>query len=211
MSSGKINVGMMNSSNYEHFDFFVFGILVPLSHKKDKEEFLKLIKKFTNNYKNSYGKKAFKDKLGGKFLKAIWEERDTGTLVIKSNLFIENFVNEIIQKKFRYHELIKDFSLNDKLKIMQSKNYLGENLYSDLILLNRLRNKFAHNLFFKMADFDVSGFYYCAEANDIKCVDLKVKEAVNTFILRNVLMMILSRLTQKHVAIVDVKVPKNMA
>ncbi len=60
----------------------------------------------------------------------------------------------------------RDFTFSLKLDILRSKNYLDEKLYSDVILLNKLRNKFAHNLFYDLSDFDMSKFYYCDELYD---------------------------------------------
>lgn len=199
------NIGRIMSERWELFDAFK-GALA--SNKSDKD-LIQWIKKSLKRQAKEYREIAYKEPLGSEFLRKIHSETDPLALVIKAHLFVESFLDEIIRKKFRNSEKIldnRDFSFYLKLEILRSKNYLDEKIYSDISVLNNLRNKFAHNLFYDISDFDISKFYYCYDIYDwVKTTSKEARRYLNMYMLRMVLYELLLRLTQKYQFIAGMK------
>lgn len=202
------DIGKMMSDIYEFFEFHKDFLG---SHLND-DELIDSIKKSDSQEREFYFKTTLQEPLGSEFLRKIYDETDPLSLVVKAHLFIENFLDEIIRKKFRNSQVIlnkQDFTFSLKLDVLKSKNYLDEKLYSDILLLNRLRNKFAHNLFYDLADFDISKFYYCDELyGRVKTNTREAKRVLNLHMLRLILYHLLIRLTKKYSFISDIKIKK---
>lgn len=147
--------------------------------------------------------------LGSHFLQYVANEKDALNLTIKAHLYVENFLEEILKRKFMHNSIFlnnRDFTFSLKLDVLCAKNYLDEKLYRDIRLLNRVRNKFAHDLSFDISTFDMSQFYYCEELYQrVKTESEEAKRLVNLSIFKYVLMELLFRLTQKHKFIRDIK------
>ena len=189
MKVNKWNVGKMTSDIYEDFEVrkSTFRRL------KTEKKIIDFVKKHDLNEKNFVNETSSKEPLGSEFLRRIYNEDDPLTLTIKSHIFIENFMNEIIKQKFRYSELILNpkggrFSFYLKLNLLRSKNYLDVKMYSDILSLSKLRNKFAHDIFYDISEIKMENFYYCDDLYE--GLELKSEEAkriFNTHILKTVL------------------------
>ncbi|MCX9026333.1 MAG: hypothetical protein OIN85_09600 [Candidatus Methanoperedens sp.] len=202
------DIGKMMSDNYEFFECIkdVLGLC------GSDNELINFIKERDLIERDFYIKTTHEKPLGSEFLRKIYDEIDPLSLIVKAHLFVENFLDEIIRIKFRNSQLIldrRDFTFSLKLDILRSKNYLDEKLYSDIMLLNKLRNKFAHDLFYDISDFDMSKFYYCDGFYDkVKTNSKEAKRVLNIHILRIVLCQLLFRLTKKYPFISDIKIKK---
>jgi hypothetical protein len=195
----KFNIGKEMSSNYEFFEmvFWEFDI-------EDDNELIKDLKK----RKICDNKSLHLDTFGANLIKMLNDEDNVISLVLKSHLYIENFLDHIIKKKFQKHELILDNSylFHKKLKIIMSKNYLTENLYITIELINTIRNKYVHNLKYNIANFDFSQFPYCEDIYlSLKTKNIDVKKEAHIFVLKHIIFNLLINLTKKHPYISELK------
>ncbi|GEA08571.1 hypothetical protein KUL42_33320 [Alteromonas sp. KUL42] len=84
-----------------------------------------------------------------KFSATILNESDQAILVLKGHLFAENiFENLIVLKISRGDKLLEkaSFTFSQKLALVEAMELLDDGLVSSLRALNKLRNKFAHDL-----------------------------------------------------------------
>jgi len=76
--------------------------------------------------------------------------RDIDNLIIKGHLIIEHLIDEFIDNHSLLKADFKKYKIGFNLKIEIAKTLglfiVNEDLYSSLILLNKLRNSIAHNL-----------------------------------------------------------------
>lgn len=181
------------------------------SFKKEKKLYEFLLTYGGQSYKSLSSLK--KKPLGSELLRKIHLEEDPLALVLKAHLIIEIVLDEIIRKKFRHGSILlkrKDVSFSLKKDILRSKNYLDLNLHSDIHLLNDLRNKYAHDYFYDLAEFDMNKFYYCNGLYDGVFADkARTRRLLNlkTFQFL-ILFFLLARLTKKFPFIADIKIKK---
>lgn len=182
--AGSNNIGKMMSDNYEFFEIWKTFLK---SHDSE-DTLIKSMEIQESGSRELIELTIIKGPLGSEFLRKIYDETDPLSLVIKAHLFVENFLNEIIREKFRNSELIperKDFIFSLKLDILRSKNCLDEKLYLDISKLNNLRNKFVHDLFYDISNFDMSTFYYCDGLyNRVPIKSKESKRVINIHTLR---------------------------
>jgi hypothetical protein len=195
------NIGKAMSDHYERFNIRIGGMA---RHNTDKE-LIRYLKNKDFNYAEEY----HEEPLGSHFLQYVANEKDPLSLTLKAHLYVENFLEEVLKKKFRNSSILlnnRDFTFALKVDVLRAKNYLDEKLYRDIRLLNRLRNKFAHDLSFDIATFDMSQFCYCEDLYQrVKTKSQEAKRLVNVSIFRHILIELLFRLTQRHEFIADIK------
>ena len=102
---------------------------------------------------NSYSPKTTKI-LHTSYFKEVCSCEDVRLLTLVSHLYIENFLNEIINRRIPNPNKILDYRFKQKLDIIHSLNHLSLDLYDDINFLNKLRNSFAHDLKFNISKFD---------------------------------------------------------
>ena len=93
--------------------------------------------------------------LSRNIMKSIFSANEDRLLIILSHLYLEICIDEIIVNKFKKSKNILNNSFKKKVDIIYSLDELDENLYKKIILLNRIRNQYVHNLDyrFKIDDF----------------------------------------------------------
>ena len=99
--------------------------------------------------------------LGSDLIRHLYEPADPLTLVLRAHLYVEFLLDVILTRKLRHaHVLLKNrgFTFALKADVLRAANCLDPATYQDIRLLNALRNKFGHDLFFDIGTFDVSGF-----------------------------------------------------
>jgi hypothetical protein len=200
-TSNKWNVGKAMSDHYEWFDMVMTG----MERRRSERELIRYLK----SKEFVFTGKPFESYLGAYYLEYIGDEKDPLNLTLKSHLYIENFLEEILKKKFKNSLLLlsnRDFTFALKLDVLHAKNYLDEKLYKDIRLLNRLRNKFAHDLAFDIAAFDMTQFCYCEDLYQrVRVKSQEARRLVNISIFRNVLWELFLRLIKKHKFILEIK------
>lgn len=195
------SIGRRESGRFLTYDIYFSS----LGKEKTEYQFLKNLQILTNASANFVKNNTTLDPLGSELLRQIYILKEPLSIVITGHLFIESFINHIIETKFKLSHLIlenRDFTFNLKIEILKSKNYLDDKIYFDIKLLNQLRNKFAHNLLYNIADFDMSKFYYFDQVYTlIPLQTKKAKNALNIYLLRNGLKEIMFNLTSKYPSI----------
>lgn len=81
----------------------------------------------------------------GRYLKRLKSTHEL-IFVTTSHLLTEYVINKIIENRCQSPELLIRNPYLKKLQIIYCLGLLPDYLYEDLIILNKLRNKFAHNL-----------------------------------------------------------------
>ena len=81
------------------------------------------------------------------------EIKDIRGLVLVLHLYIEWWLNLLIKKYFKNHDIILDDNLlndlksfSNKVRILNAVGVLDENIFEDIKTVNKIRNIFAHNL-----------------------------------------------------------------
>lgn len=130
------------------------------------------------------------------FYKLIFSIDDPLHLIIRSHLYTEVMLNAVIRKNFKNPEKIIDFSYSQKIKTLFALGKLDNLLYSDLIQLNQLRNKFSHNLKYDIAEFDFSKFSDMKGIYTLKDYDRKsAKKSFNLLLFKYECLFILEKMT----------------
>lgn len=79
---------------------------------------------------------------------------DEATVILVGHLIIENLLDEIIRIKCKSPKKILDdhitYCFAVKLQIIYSMGLLPEDVYKNIIRINKFRNKFAHNIEFNI-------------------------------------------------------------
>lgn len=181
------------------------GVLSDLANEEDVIDF---IKKSETNTGNTINSSAINGVLGAEFTKYIYEDKNPMSLTLKSHLFLENFIDEIIRKKFKKPEVLfkrREITFAVKIDLLYANNHLSEDLYSDITRINTLRNKYAHNLLFDIADYDITKLKYMDKVKGITIISKEAKRIVNTYYLRLTYHFLLLRLSNKYPFLTDLK------
>lgn len=80
---------------------------------------------------------------------------DLRNLVIIANLYFENIIDELIKDNFSKPDALDNFDYYQKLKVIEAFGILNNSTMEFLIFINKMRNKFAHNLDYDMPDSDI--------------------------------------------------------
>jgi hypothetical protein len=85
------------------------------------------------------------------FCKKYLKEADALTIVLKSHLFIEKCLDEIFSLCLPCPEYILEKKFYDKVKIYEALNlYPSNSIIEQLLTINKIRNKYAHNMEYKI-------------------------------------------------------------
>jgi len=71
---------------------------------------------------------------------------DTRYFIVMLHLYLEFWINKIIEKKCKNADKILEFSFSQKLRILNGFNIVTDELFHDIKKFNDLRNKFVHVL-----------------------------------------------------------------
>jgi hypothetical protein len=150
--------------------------------------------------------------LGSALIRHLYDEPDSLVLTLRAHLYIENFIDTILKRKFKHASIIlknRDFSFSMKLDVLRANNQMDEDLYHDIRLLNRLRNKFAHELHFAFHSFAFGQFTYCERFGQVlnRVKGVEARNLLCVFIFRHVAMEMLFRLTKRHKYIAEPQQP----
>jgi hypothetical protein len=107
--------------------------------------------------------------LGSDLIRHLYDDTDPLTVVLRVHLYVEVFLDTILTRRLKYPALIlknRDFTFAMKLDLLRASNQLDLRLFADIKRLNALRNRFAHDLRFSIAHFDMSAFTYCADVKE---------------------------------------------
>ena len=132
----------------------------------------------------------------------LYAQTDALGLVLRGRLHLEETLEAIIAKRFPHPEILLHarLSFSAKADTLRAAGALDAKTYRDLVHLSRLRNAFAHHLSSALSLSDLSAFSDCAglEAAAAKFADPDEQAQVAVFVLRQILLQLLLRLTRRH-------------
>ncbi|OKL40790.1 hypothetical protein A3841_13145 [Pontibacter flavimaris] len=142
-------------------------------------------------------------KLGTNFIKKVTTSTDNITFILLGHLYIERLLNEILLKEFDIHDIKKgNKSLNTfykKVVFLKKTKTIDEELINDILLINSLRNAFAHELNYKLSNFNIWKLSALknVERNDFEPNSKAAKDIFTRLIIKVYFFKILRDLTEK--------------
>jgi len=125
------------------------------SHKDENDLFNHLLKCGINWDDTDF---LIKARLGAEVIKNIYLEKEPITIILKSHLLFEKFLDHVlIENKIN----LNDLSFFSKISLLKKRKILKKDIFNDLRLLNNLRNEYSHNYYFDIGSFDASQFSIC--------------------------------------------------
>ncbi|MDQ3098903.1 MAG: hypothetical protein M3Q44_04095 [bacterium] len=134
--------------------------------------------------------------LGSAFLREILSTRDPLALTLKSYIFIEHFVNHIIE-----NVEASTLSIFEKLKLLKKSKVLSKEVLSDLEVVAYLHKAYLNNPLFDFSQFDVSQFTYFSDIYwnfDPEPQKAETKYWINFHTFVVALQLILMRITEEY-------------
>lgn len=135
-------------------------------------------------------------------VRRLYDQQDALGLVLRGRLHLEELLDTIIAKKFKYPDVLLHgrLSFSAKMDILRAANALDEKTYRDLLHISRLRNSFAHHLSSNLGASDLSAFADCAalKATAPKFPSPEAKAFLSTFFFRQILLQLILRLVVRH-------------
>jgi len=90
------------------------------------------------------------DKVPVNFLFSFGYHADELTIVLKAHLFAEFLIDHIIKEKFSRPKRILNYTFYKKLEIIYSIDLIPNYLYKNILFLNKMRNKYSHDLDYRI-------------------------------------------------------------
>lgn len=184
--------------NHEIDDMFYY---IVESVKKTKPKEIIEFEKRENIVLNFLPKKT--KVFGRAFLKEVFSIDNDRLLILIGHLYLENILIEIIKKKFKNIDKLEESgiinSFYKKVRLLESQNYLGEDIVNDLLFINEIRNKFVHNLKYHINQIDMFKFYHMKRFKGY--IEMKNKKALiafNRLVIKQTFMYLLFKFTKKY-------------
>lgn len=97
--------------------------------------------------------------LGSEMLRRIYLDKDPIGLVLRVHLIFDSFLDIMLSKSKLNSKKLK---FKQKLDLLKARRRIRSELHTNLIEFNKLRNKYAHNLYYDLADYDINNFTVCS-------------------------------------------------
>ena len=140
--------------------------------------------------------------LNAEMVRHIYAQKDALGLVLRGRLHLEELLEAIIAKKFKYGDVLLHgrLSFSAKMDILRASNAIDLKTYRDLVQISRLRNAFAHHLSSSLNISEVGGFSDCAALKAVaqKFETPEARAQIALFVFRQVLLQLLLRLALRH-------------
>lgn len=82
--------------------------------------------------------------------KVIFTENDSLSLILKSHLYVEIMLNDIIETESKCNSRYKNKKFSKKLQMLKQLEMINRDLFDDIDLINDMRNDFAHDFEYKI-------------------------------------------------------------
>lgn len=133
----------------------------------------------------------------------LYAQTDPLALVLRARLHLEEALDAVMVRKFKHSEVLlqgRSYSFSVKMDLLRAANHLDQKMYSDLYLVSRLRNSYAHHLSSDIGEYDLSPFTGCAGLKAVmpKFPAPAAREMLNIFLFRQIALQLLVRLTLRH-------------
>lgn len=140
--------------------------------------------------------------LNAELVRHLYAQQDALGLVLRGRLHLEELLEAIIAKKFKYPDVLLHgrLSFSAKMDILRASNALDLKTYRDLIHISRLRNSYAHHLSSDLSAYDLSAFTDCKGLKALaqKFSTHEAKAVLSTFFFRQILLQLTLRLVVRH-------------
>lgn len=103
--------------------------------------------------------------LGNNLLKEIFSINESRLLVITGHLYFDYILEKMLDQEPNNFTVRQRESFHAKLEFLASRGKFDANTYQCLQAINRLRNMFAHNIFFDIVDWDPKLVPYTEQFN----------------------------------------------
>lgn len=142
--------------------------------------------------------------VGAEILRTFYRERDPLSLIVRVHILIESFLNEIL-KHYQLNE--NNLTFNKKLKLLKKEKLINERLYSDIAVLNNLRNSYSHNYYYNIADFEITKFSYAQNFYDgLKFRRKATKALLNLKTIQfHIVILLLEDILQEYSFLIDLR------
>ncbi len=134
-------------------------------------------------------------------LRELFKENHPRELIIESHLLIENILDELIKHNFKNSKNLIEFGFIKKLEIAHSSELINTSDYSDIVLLNKLRNKFAHDFFFNYMDFSFNKFTSFRWISDLDSSNKKLKQQFYLLTLKIIILSLIIKICDPSIYI----------
>lgn len=140
--------------------------------------------------------------LNPELVRQVYAQTDALGLVLRGRLHLEELLEAIIAKKFKYPDVLLHgrLSFSAKMDILRAVNALDQKTYRDFLQISRLRNSFAHHLSSSLSLSDIGGLSDCAGLRPVaqKFETPDARAQIALFVFRQVLLQLLLRLALRH-------------
>ena len=147
----------------------------------------------------------FKNNLISYGLRELFKEKHPRELVIESHLLIENILNELIKNNFKNSKKLIELGFSKKLDIAHGLELINMCDYSDIVLLNKLRNKFAHDFFFNYTDFSFNKFTSFIWISNLDLSNKKLEQQFYLLTLKIIILLLIMKIGPHIYIKIDIK------
>jgi hypothetical protein len=141
-------------------------------------------------------------------VKDIWAIEDSKLFTIKMHLYMEAVISEILSENLKKPELLENYSFYRKVEILNAMGILNDSSLNDLLHLNNIRNKFAHNLTYDLSDVNMSKFSDLRGVYSIINYKRKAEKCLlNLYLLRIEMMFLVMKFGEKftYISLLDIE------
>jgi hypothetical protein len=136
--------------------------------------------------------------LGTNFIKDVYSIAEPRILVITGHLYLDYVLNRIVAKELASTKRSSRASFHENLSALNAANKLDIDTFQALSAVNGLRNRFAHNLFFDVSEWDPTAIPYVNEFRLRVPQRHYLRQAFAILLLRFTFLVLLSELSQKY-------------
>lgn len=125
------------------------------------------------------------------FIKRTYQIKDELSLILIGHLYIERFLDEILNNKLENYIILEKAgvlnSFYKKVMFLKSERFISDVIADDILIVNQIRNKYAHQLNYNLNEFDFYKFSFMKKYKG----KFKVKSKRNIRILYRVILRLL--------------------
>ena len=122
---------------------------------------------------------------------------DELSIILKGHLFTEYMLDMLIRKKFKLPNTILKYKFSQKVDILYSLDLLPLYLYKNISNLNKIRNRFAHNLRYDLSNEKLT--FYRSDGKTIDVMNGKPKIKSLRIKIRTFCVGVLSQLNYHYI------------
>jgi len=135
---------------------------------------------------------------GTNFIKDIHSTTEPRILIITGHLYLDYLISRMANKEIAARAMHSRSSFRDKLDALNVAGKLDITSFQALSAVNTLRNRFAHDLFYDLADWNPTALPYIAEFGLRIPKRRHLRIAFSVIVIRLTLFVLLIELSKKY-------------